>query len=230
MAGFSINQTAALLKSHILDTAQELTRHTKESLDIVNGNIIRIGDGKVLMSLGDLAMEKLYSLTNNGHLTAESSYQAKTNAFSFGCTFAEVEVDIPACKVTLTNIVNVHDAGQLINPSLALAQVHGGMSMGIGYGLSERLIYDERTGKPLNNNLLDYKLSTFMDHPHLEGQFVENYEPTSAYGTKALGEPPVCSVAPAIRNAVLMATGVAVDEIPLTPHILFKRFQEEGLV
>lgn len=230
MAGFSINQTAALLKSHILDTAQELTRHTKESLDIVNGNIIRIGDGEVLLSLGDLAMEKLYSLTNNGHLTAESSYQAKTNAFSFGCTFAEVEVDIPACKVTLTNIVNVHDAGQLINPSLALAQVHGGMSMGIGYGLSERLIYDERTGKPLNNNLLDYKLSTFMDHPHLEGQFVENYEPTSAYGTKALGEPPVCSVAPAIRNAVLMATGVAVDEIPLTPHILFKRFQEEGLV
>lgn len=230
MAGFSINQTAALLKSHILDTAQELTRHTKESLDIISGKIIRRGDGEVLMSLADLAMEKLYSLTNNGHLTAESTYQAKTNAYSFGCTFAEVEVDIPACRAELTNIINVHDCGQLINPSLALAQVHGGMSMGIGYGLTERLIFDEKTGKPLNNNLLDYKLSTFMDHPHLEGQFVENYEPTSAYGTKALGEPPVCSVAPAIRNAVLQATGVAVDEIPLTPHILFKRFKEEGLV
>lgn len=230
MAGFSINQTAALLKSHILDTAQELTRHTKESLDIINGKIIRRGDGEVLMSLADLAMEKLYSLTNNGHLTAESTYQAKTNAYSFGCTFAEVEVDIPACRAELTNVINVHDCGRLINPSLALAQVHGGMSMGIGYGMSERLIFDERTGKPLNNNLLDYKLSTFMDHPHLEGQFVENYEPTSAYGTKALGEPPVCSVAPAIRNAVLQATGVAVDEIPLTPHVLFKRFKEEGLV
>lgn len=230
MAGFSINQTAALLKSHILDTAQELTRHTKESLDIINGKIIRRGDGEVLMSLADLAMEKLYSLTNNGHLTAESSYQAKTNAYSFGCTFAEVEVDIPACRAELTNVINVHDCGRLINPSLALAQVHGGMSMGIGYGMSERLIFDERTGKPLNNNLLDYKLSTFMDHPHLEGQFVENYEPTSAYGTKALGEPPVCSVAPAIRNAVLQATGVAVDEIPLTPHVLFKRFKEEGLI
>ena len=230
MAGFSINQTAALLKSHILDTAQELTRHTKESLDIINGKIIRRGDGEVLMSLADLAMEKLYSLTNNGHLTAESSYQAKTNAYSFGCTFAEVEVDILACRAELTNVINVHDCGRLINPSLALAQVHGGMSMGIGYGMSERLIFDERTGKPLNNNLLDYKLSTFMDHPHLEGQFVENYEPTSAYGTKALGEPPVCSVAPAIRNAVLQATGVAVDEIPLTPHVLFKRFKEEGLI
>jgi xanthine dehydrogenase molybdenum-binding subunit len=230
MAGFSIKQTASLLKSHILDTAQELTRHTKENLDIIDGNIVREGDNGILMSLADLAEEKLYSLTNNGHLTAESTYQAKTNAYSFGCTFAEVEVDIPACRAVLKKIVNVHDCGKLINPQLAKAQVHGGMSMGIGYGMSEKLLFDERTGKPLNDNLLDYKLSTFMDHPELQGDFVENYEPTSAYGTKSLGEPPVCSVAPAIRNAVLQATGVAIDEIPLTPHVLFRRFREEGLV
>lgn len=230
MAGFSIRQTASLLKSHILDTAQDLTRHTKESLDIIDGNIVREGDNGILMSLADLAEEKLYSLTNNGHLTAESTYQAKTNAYSFGCTFAEVEVDIPACRAVLKNIVNVHDCGKLINPQLAEAQVHGGMSMGIGYGMSEKLLFDERTGRPLNDNLLDYKLSTFMDHPELQGDFVENYEPTSAYGTKSLGEPPVCSVAPAIRNAVLQATGVAIDEIPLTPHVLFRRFKEEGLI
>ena len=48
------------------------------------------------------------------------------------------------------------------------------MSMGIGYGLSEQLLFDEKTGKPLNNNLLDYKLSTVMDHPDLEALFVEN--------------------------------------------------------
>ena len=90
--------------------------------------------------------------------------------------------------------------------------------------------FDEKTGKVLNNSLLDYKLSTCMDHPDLEGEFVENYEPTSVYGTKGLGEPPVCSVAPAIRNAVLQATGVAIDELPLNPHKLFERFQENGLV
>ena len=33
--------------------------------------------------------------------------------------------------------------------------------MAIGYGLSEELKFDEKTGKPLNNNLLDYKLSSF---------------------------------------------------------------------
>lgn len=103
-------------------------------------------------------------------------------------------MDIALCKAKLLNIINVHDCGRLINPALAKAQVEGGMSMGIGYALSEQLIFDEKTGRALNNNLLDYKLSTFMDHPHLEVQFAENPEPTSPFGTKALGEPPVCSV------------------------------------
>ena len=113
-------------------------------------------------------MTAQYNPVHSEHLTAESTYTIRNNAYSFGCTFAEVEVDIPMCKVTLKDIINVHDCGELINPALAEAQVHGGMSMGIGYGLSEQLLFDEKTGKPLNNNLLDYKLSTFMDHPHLE--------------------------------------------------------------
>ena len=230
MAGFSIRQTGELLKEKIIETAHELTRQIKENLDIVNGNIVRTTDGEILMSLGELATEKLYSLTNNGHLTAESSYQIKNNAYSFGCTFVEVEVDIPGCKAQVTDILNVHDCGRLINPALAEAQVHGGMSMAIGYALSEKMLYDERTGKPLNNNLLDYKLSTFMDHPDLHAAFIENYEPTSAYGTKALGEPPTCSPAPAIRNAILQATGVALNEIPMRPHLLFEKFTEAGLL
>ena len=230
VAGFSIKQTAELLKKKILTYAQELTAIPADELDIAEGQIVRISDEKELMTLGELAMEAFYSLKHSEHMTAESTYQIKSNAYSFGCTFAEVEVDIPACKAKVLNIVNVHDCGQLINPALAEAQVEGGMSMGIGFGLSEILLFDEKTGKPLNNNLLDYKLSTAMDHPHLEAQFVENYEPTSAYGTKALGEPPVCSVAPAIRNAVLQATGVGINTLPLRPHTLFDAFSEAGLL
>lgn len=228
-AGFAIRQTALLLKERILDYAHELTRMPAYNLDIVDGNIQRITDGRVLMPLSELALEALYSVTNSKHLTAESTAQIKSNAYSFGCTIAEVEVDIPMCKVKLLNIVNAHDAGRLINPALAEAQVHGGMSMGIGFGMSERMMFDEKTGKVLNNNLLDYKLSTFMDHPRLKAVFVENPEPTSAFGTKALGEPPTCSIAPAIRNAVYQATGVSVNEAPVNPHNLFRRFTEEGI-
>ena len=229
-AGFSIRQTGLLLKEKILKYANELTRVSVFDLDIVDSQIVRKTDGRVLMPLGKLAEEAFYSLTHSEHLTAESTFQIRNNAYSFGCCCAEVEVDIPLCKVRVTKIINVHDCGRLINPALAEAQVHGGMSMGIGYALSEQLLLDPKTGRPLNNNLLDYKLSTFLDHPHLEAQFVENPEPTSAFGTKALGEPPVCPVAPAIRNAILNATGVEIDRAPMTPHVLFERFTEEGLI
>lgn len=230
VGGFAVQQTARIMKERILSYAHELTRMTVHNLDIEDGYIININNSRRLMSLAELATTALYSLEHSQHITAESTYQVKSNAYSFGCSFAEVEVDIPLCKVKLVNMINVHDCGRLINPALAAAQVHGGMSMAIGYGLSEQLLYDKKTGRPLNNNLLDYKLSTTMDHPHLEAQFVENYEPTSAYGTKALGEPPATSGAPAIRNAVLNATGVEIDTAPLTPHVLFERFREEGLI
>mgnify|MGYP000188186199 CR=1 FL=1 len=172
VAGFSIRQTATLLRQKILQYATKLTRQAVSNMDIVDGNIIRKGDGMVLMSLKDLAMTAQYNAADSEHITAESTYTIRNNAYSFGCTFADVEVDIPMCKVTLKKIINVHDCGKLINPALAEAQVHGGMSMAIGFGMSEQLLFDEKTGRPLNNNLLDYKLSTFMDHPHLEAQII----------------------------------------------------------
>ena len=230
VAGFSIRQTATLLRQKILQYATKLTRQAVDNMDIVDGNIIRKGDGMVLMSLKDLAMTAQYNAADSEHITAESTYTIRNNAYSFGCTFADVEVDIPMCKVTLKKIINVHDCGKLINPALAEAQVHGGMSMAIGFGMSEQLLFDEKTGRPLNNNLLDYKLSTFMDHPHLEAQFIENPEPTSPFGTKALGEPPACSGAPAIRNAIYNATGVAIDTVPITPHVLYAEFSKAGLI
>ncbi len=228
--GFSVKQTALLLKEKILEAAHQFTRMPVYNLDLVDGKIIRTTDGRELMTIGELALSKLYTTDGSQHLTAESTYQIKSNAYSFGVCFAEVEVDIPMCRVRLLNIVNVHDCGQVINPLLAAGQVHGGQSMGIGYALSEKLLWDEKTGKPLNNNLLDYKMSSFMDHPRLVADFVENYEPTSAYGTKGLGEPPTCPVAPAIRNAVGQATGVYINELPLSPHTLFREFTDAGLI
>ena len=50
------------------------------------------------------------------------------------------------------------------------------------------------------------------------------------YGNKALGEPPAIPGAPAIRNAVLHATGVAFNEIPLTPQRLIEGFKKAGLI
>jgi xanthine dehydrogenase molybdenum-binding subunit len=226
--GFAITKVAKEFRAKIFDYAAYMTGKPAENFDLKNGKIFC--EGEQLMSLGELATKALYSMDRSEHITAEDTTQVKSNAFTFGCAAAEVEVDIPLCKAKVLNLVNVHDCGTLINPQLAQAQVEGGMSMAIGYAMGEELKYDEKTGKPLNNNLLDYKLSTAMDHPDLQALFAPSPEPTNPFGTKALGEPPAVPGAPAIRNAVLQATGVAVDKLPLSPHILYERFKEEGLI
>ena len=74
VAGFAIRQTAELLKEKILKHANELTRMPVYNLDIKDGNIVRTTDNKVLMTLGELSTEVLYSVTNCEHITAESTY------------------------------------------------------------------------------------------------------------------------------------------------------------
>ena len=69
-----------------------------------------------------------------------------------------------------------------------------------------------------------------MDTPDLQAAFVEVPDPTGPYGNKALGEPPAIPGAPAIRNAVLHATGVAIDSLPLDPQKLITAFTEAGLI
>lgn len=90
-------------------------------------------------------------------------------------------------------------------------------------------MYD-KNGKPLNGNLLDYKMPTAMDTPNLDVEFVEVEDPTGPYGNKALGEPPAIPVAPALRNAVLHATGVAVDSLPMDPQKLTEAFKKAHLI
>ena len=229
-AGFSIRRTGLQLKALILDRAEKLIRIPASNLDVRNGKIVRVSDGLEMMDLGALAKDVLYNRTDSDHLSAESTSLINTSPYTLGCTIAEVEVDIALCKIKVLNLVNCHDAGVLINPALAEAQVHGGMSMGLGYGLSEKLLFDPKTGRPLNNNLLDYKLLTCVDHPELKAAFVQNPEPFSAFGEKGLGETPVCAVAPAIRSAVLCATGVGLNEIPMDPQNLYDAFVKAGLI
>lgn len=229
VGGMAIKQTATLFKEKIVAYASKLLALPSHTLALQNNMIIDCATKEVLSSVAAVAIESFYSLTDCTHITAESSFQCKDNTYSFGTCFVELEVDIPAAQVKILDIINVHDSGVLINPALAAAQVHGGMSMSLGFGLSEQLLYD-KNGKPLNDNLLDYKLPTSMDTPDLHTDFVETIDPSGPYGNKSLGEPPAIPVASAVRNAILNATGVAFNTLPITPQRLFERFKEEGLL
>lgn len=229
VSGMAIKKTGAIFKEKILEYGAYMLDRSQDTLDVENNSVVDKETGETLLAMEELATTAFYSLDRSVHITAEATSHCKTNTFATGVCFAEVEVDMPLGKVKVTNIVNVHDSGNLINPKLAAAQVHGGMSMGLGYGLSEQLLFDAK-GRPLNDNLLDYKLPTSMDTPDLNALFVELDDPTGPFGNKALGEPPAIPVAPAVRNAVLHATGVAVDSLPLDPQKLVEHFKAAGLI
>lgn len=230
IAGMAVKKAALEVKDKILDFVWGMTDIPAEMLDLKDQNIIFKHSGEVVLPLTEAAMHTFYDTVFAKPITSDISNNARINAISFGATFAEVEVDIKTGKVEVVEIFNVHDSGKIINPQLAEGQVHGGVSMGIGYALLEQMLFDEETGKPLNNNLLDYKLPTMMDTPDIVAAFVETDEPTGAFGVKSLGEPPVISPAPAIRNAVLNATGVAFDRLPLNSQRVFEKFKETGLI
>jgi xanthine dehydrogenase molybdenum-binding subunit len=228
--GHAVARTSQKLKDAILAYAGEISGQDQANLDIRDGDIVFSGDGVVVMSLEDLAIDSYYHKDRGHPLTAEDAYKTRTNAPVFGCTVVDLEVDIPFCKVKIHEIYNVHDSGRIINPLNAKGQVQGGMAMGIGAALYEQLLVDPKSGRIPNNNLLDYKVPTIMDVPDLGLDFVEIHEPTNPYGAKALGEPPIITPAPAIRNAILDATGVAVNSLPMDPQNLFKHFKAAGLL
>ena len=137
---------------------------------------------------------------------------------SFGAQFADVEVDADTGVVRVLRIVAVHDAGRIINPTLAESQVEGGIIQGLGFALFEERVLDAASGSPLNANIHDYKIPTMGDVPRIEVELLDVADPTANHtGARGLAEPPIIPTAPAIANAIANALGVAVTELPMTP-------------
>ncbi len=230
VTGMAVKKAAEEVKAKLLDFVWGMTDIPSQALELKGQNVVYKHNGEKVIPLAQVAMQTYYDSAFAQPITSDTTNNARVNAIPFGVTFAEVEVDVKTGKIEVLEIYNVHDSGKIVNPLLAEGQVHGGVSMGIGYALSEQLLYDEQTGKTLNNNLLDYKLPTILDTPDIGVAFVETDEPTGAFGVKALGEPPVISPAPAIRNAVLDATGVAFNRLPMNPQRVFEKFKQAGLL
>ncbi len=224
----AICAAAREFRNKILDLAALLSGVPRDALDLRDGVIVG-SDGRLpVFTLADLALQSYYHLDLGGPIVAEATHKTRMNPPVYCCTFVDLEVDIPLCRIKVNEIWNVHDSGRIVNPKLATGQVQGGQGMGLGMALYEEMLIDDK-GRVLNNNLLDYKMPTVMDLPDLHCAFVEIPDPTNPFGVRALGEPPLVTPAPAVRNAVWHATGVKVDEIPITPKTLFRYLEKAGL-
>lgn len=140
----------------------------------------------------------------------------KFSSHSFGAQFAEVTWEPETAQLRVSRIVTVIDAGRMINPHAARNQIEGGVVMGVGMAMLEATEYDQRNGKPINNNLADYIVAVHADCPEIDVTFLDypdfNLNPVGARGVGEIG---LAGVAAAITNAVYHATGVRVRRLPV---------------
>ena len=143
--------------------------------------------------------------------------------YGFAAQVAEVEVDTALGLVKPLHIHAAHDVGRAINPTLTEGQVHGGIAQGIGLALMEEYV-NGRT-----DNLHDYLIPSVGDVPPISVLLIEDAEPLGPYGAKGVGEPALVATAPAILNAVRMATGVRLTELPATPDRVLRALRAAGV-
>jgi xanthine dehydrogenase YagR molybdenum-binding subunit len=140
---------------------------------------------------------------------------------AFGVQGMEVEVDEESGEIRVVRVVSAHDIGRALNPKLVESQHHGAILMGLGYGRWEEPEFDPKTGRLLNTDVHQYRIPTALETPAIEVINIEGEDRFYPYSAKPVGEAPFLGVAPAFRNAVLHATGLHINELPITvPRLL----------
>ena len=138
----------------------------------------------------------------------------------FAAQFCEVEVHTRTGEIKVLRFLGAHDSGRVMDRLTFDSQVFGGITMGIGFGLTEERILDRnQTGKMVNRNWHDYKIPTAEDVPAdiISLPIETNDKEANTAGAKGLGEPVTIPTAAAIANAVYDAVGIRITGTPINP-------------
>ncbi len=117
--------------------------------------------------------------------------------------------------------VTVVDCGRVINPALALGQIKGGMNMGLSLASREGYVYNE-SGSVSNHRFRVYPIHRYGDHPEYEVEFLETPHLDAPWGLRGIGEHGLIGMPAALANALSSATGFQVNQMPMTPELLWK--------
>jgi len=147
-------------------------------------------------------------------------YEASTNAGGqapgFSTQFVDVEVDPETGAVKILQFVAAQDVGRAIHRDYCAGQIVGGVVQGIGWALNEEYIYDSK-GRLSNAGFLDYRIPVASDLPMIEAVLVEVPNPSHPFGVKGVGEANIVPPMAAIANAIEIAIGRRMTELPMSP-------------
>jgi len=113
----------------------------------------------------------------------------------------------------LEKIIASHDAGKILNPKLFQGQIEGGVAMGVGYALSEKVPLKD--GYLTSGKYRALGLPRISDLPEIEVVGVESDDPEGPFGAKGVGEIGCIATAPAIANAFCDYDGKRRYSLPL---------------
>jgi len=227
IGGNAAFKAAEQLKRKLVPLAGEMLKVKEEDVVIVDGIAFDRYNPSVLVNWDTLVAEAYrrgVKLKEEGFFMApaapwdtEVGQGTPYVQYTWGALATEVEVDTETGYYKVVGVHAAYDVGKAVNPGGVLGQIYGGTVQGLGYAMMEELLHKD--GFVVNPNLGDYYIPTSMDIPaEFKAFIVEVPGPLGPFGAKIIAEPPIVLPGPAVRNAVLNATGVSVDDLPVTPE------------
>ncbi len=220
----TVHVNSPAVRAAALDVRRQLLEMAAEQLSVDVG-ALELKDGVVAdrtapdkrVALKDLkALQEQQTIVGVGR---RRPHKKGMVGLPFVAHFAEVEVDTRTGETRILRLLGAHDSGRPMNLLTYRNQVFGGMTMGVGFAMTEERVLDRNTGRMPNANWHDYKIATAMDvPPDFTCLPIDPHDTEfNDTGTKGIGEPATIPTAAAIANAVYHATGVRVTETPINP-------------
>ncbi|OQB22819.1 MAG: Xanthine dehydrogenase molybdenum-binding subunit [Firmicutes bacterium ADurb.Bin182] len=182
-----------------------------------NGNAA----GAQILGRGSFVMPRL---TPMNRLTGEG----KTGpGWTVGAQAVEVEFDGSDCSYKILKAATVMDVGKVIDTNAAECMIRGGMSMGLSLASREDYIYDENCIMQMTS-LRNYKVLHIGEEPRYLVDFVETPQLDSPFGTRAFSEHGIIGMPSALANALSLAAGAEINELPLTPEVIWRSVRKGG--
>ena len=125
-------------------------------------------------------------------------------------------------------MISAHSTGKVIDPLMHQGQVEGGVVFGLGYALTEEVLFDDG-GKITTSNFGEFKIPNITDIPPLKTLVMENVPAgPGPYNSLAIGELADTLTAAAVANAVADACGVRITDLPVTSEKVYKALKKRG--